>query len=99
MSFAERKAQLARASAPHLVEGDHMVRDIDQPLPGDTGFAPRLKRSKPELSQKRSQYFEDAFSTNGLGSAARERIRSEAIIVAEVQTNVIVRPHTALCQS
>ncbi len=92
LSFAERKAQLARNSMPRLVEGDNRIlRDIDRPPPGDPSLKPRKTQSKPELAKQRSQYFEDVFSARGPGSPAKERIRNEAIVMAEVKTNMIVR--------
>jgi len=96
LSFAERKAELARASMPKLVEGDDLVNDIDTPLPGDTMMKPGRPRSTAELARQRSAYFEDAFSTKCKVNPARERVRAAATIVAEVKTNVIVRlsvPH------
>ncbi|KJR88853.1 mif domain containing protein [Sporothrix schenckii 1099-18] len=44
------------------------------------------------LARKRSQYFEDAFATrrDADNSPAKERVRSEALVLADVRTNVIV---------
>jgi len=75
---------------PKLVEGDDLVDDIHTPLPGDTTPKSGRPRSRAELARQRSAYFEDAFSTKPTTNAAQERLRSEAPIVAEVKTNVIV---------
>ena len=90
LSFAERKAQLAKASMPNLVDGDDLVRDIKTPLPGDSMRTPERPRSRAALAQKRSAYFEDVFSSKPVDSPAKERLRSETTIVAEVKTNVLV---------
>ncbi|CAK7274443.1 hypothetical protein SEPCBS57363_006166 [Sporothrix epigloea] len=43
------------------------------------------------IARKRSQYFEDAFSARNTDtSPAKERVRSEVPVLAEVRTNVIV---------
>ena len=91
LSFAERKAQLDRASTPKLVEGNDLLDDIDTPLPGDTMTASPRPRSRAELAKQRSAYFEDAFSAKPVVNPAQARLRAEATIVAEVKTNVIVR--------
>ena len=45
----------------------------------------------PVVARKRSQYFEDAFSARDADtSPAKERVRCEAPVLAEVRTNVIV---------
>lgn len=81
---------MLRASAPHLVEGDRLLRDIDRAPPGDVVQRSCKPQIKPELTKQRSNYFEDAFSVKDL-SPVRERVRSEAMVVADVKTNVIVR--------
>jgi len=92
LSFAQRKAQLARASTPHLVEGDqYTLRDIDRAPPGDPSSRPRRTQSRPEIAKQRSQYFDQVFSAKGTEDPAKERIRNETVVVAEVKTNVIVR--------
>ena len=80
---------------------DRIMRDIDRPLPGDvaTAGAKRVSKSSSsskqpsvvELSRQKSKlnFWEDAFSVNEV-SPAKERIRGDAIVMAEVKTNVIV---------
>lgn len=89
LSFAERKAQIPRPSTSYLVEGDHNLRDIDRAPPGDVVRKARKSQSRPTLAKQRSNYFEDAFSVKEF-NPAKERVRSEAIVMAEVKTNVIV---------
>jgi hypothetical protein len=49
---------------------------------------------RPITSRSRAQYYEDTFSyKDGVASSARERVTKDAPIVAELRTNVIVRPH------
>lgn len=81
-----------------------IMRDIDRPPPGDVTDAPVAKRSdqKPskssskrasvaELSRQKSSlnFWEGAFSVQEV-SPAKERIRGDALVMAEVKTNVIV---------
>ncbi|KAL1909287.1 hypothetical protein Sste5344_004916 [Sporothrix stenoceras] len=50
-------------------------------------------RGDSHLARKRSQYFEDAFATrrgDTDANPAKERVRSEALVLAEVRTNIIV---------
>lgn len=89
-SFAERKAQTPRPSPLTLVEGDRNMRDIDRPPPGDVLAKTRRAQSKQrDLGKQRSNYFEDAFSVKD-ANPAKTRVRSEAIVMADVKTNVIV---------
>jgi hypothetical protein len=73
------------------MEGDgRLTRDIHSPPPGDVRRLGR-KASGPELSKKRSQYFEDAFRSK---HPAEERKRLSSLlstISADVKTNVFVR--------
>lgn len=81
------------------MEGDQkLLRDIRTPLPGDVTTVTR-KKSRPELAKQRSLYFEEVFTskeTDLLG----DMVRSEAIVLAELKTNVVVsfilRPETVL---
>lgn len=101
LSFAERKsrgsgsASKPRPTVPPLVEGDgELTRDIERPLPGDVvagggRAALRSPASRHDLASKRSAYFQDVFASRGVDSA-KEKIRRETMILAEVRTNVIV---------
>ncbi|KAK3333688.1 Tautomerase/MIF superfamily [Cercophora scortea] len=90
-SFAERKAKGGNTTTSHLVEGDRNMRNIDNPLPGDSVRRERKLRSKPDLKKRRSNlsFFEDVFSTSDTNSA-KERVRGDALVLAEVKTNVII---------
>ncbi|KAK0621325.1 Tautomerase/MIF superfamily [Bombardia bombarda] len=98
MSFAERKTKIVDTSAAvsHLVEGGRLMRDIDRP-PGDVVSRERKpqhqqqQQSTPKLAKKRSNFnfFEDAFSVHET-SPAKEKVRGDAIVMAEVKTNVII---------
>ncbi|KAK3943007.1 Tautomerase/MIF superfamily [Diplogelasinospora grovesii] len=97
-SFAERKAQMVgrpamAATTTHLVVGDHLLRDIDRALPGDVvRRTARKTQSKPDraLARKRSNFFENAFSAKDSPNVAKERVRGDAIVMADVRTNVII---------
>ncbi|KAK4189590.1 Tautomerase/MIF superfamily [Podospora australis] len=90
LTFAERKPQNGDHSAPYIVEGDRHMRNIERPPPGDNGRRGRKTQSKQDLNKQRSNisFFEDAFLNDG--AAARERIQGDAIVMAEVKTNVII---------
>ena len=91
----------AQVPAPVLVDRGNLARHIGRPLPGDAVAArPEGEGNKGhgkkveggDLLRKRSTvgFFEEAFGVAGEGSAARERVRGDAIVMAEVKTNVIV---------
>ncbi|KAI2623868.1 Tautomerase/MIF [Hypomontagnella submonticulosa] len=87
----QRKAHPSRSSKVHIVEGNKMMRDIDRPPPGDpTGS--RKTKLHPELSKKRSAYFETEFAAaNRDPDPVRARIHNEAIVMADLRTNVIIK--------
>lgn len=95
LSYAERRAQMSPSPAPRLVEGDRNLLGIDRALPGDVVHKATKSQSRPGLAKKRSNFFEDAFSVKEV-NPARERVRSEAIVMAEVRTNVIVSRQSIL---
>lgn len=67
-----------------------MMRNIDRPPPGDpTGS--RKSQVHPDLSKKRSAYFESEFAAANRGpDPVKARIQNEAIVMADLRTNVIV---------
>ena len=48
--------------------------------------------SRAELSRRKTQYFEEAFSGKCVTDTLRERIQSDSMVVAELKTSVIVSP-------
>lgn len=62
------------------------MRGLDRALPGHA----TKKKSKPELTKQRSNYFEDAFAVKEQVHPAKERVISESIVMADVKTNVII---------
>lgn len=68
-----------------------MMRDIDRPPPGDpTGS--RKSQLHPELSKKKSAYWENEFAAaNRDPDPVRARIQNEAIVMADLRTNVIIK--------
>lgn len=71
-----------------------MMRNIDRPLPGDP-MGNRKSHGHSELSKKRSAYFESEFATaNRDPDPVRARVQNEAIVLAELRTNVIVSFHS-----
>ncbi|ETS76055.1 hypothetical protein PFICI_12999 [Pestalotiopsis fici W106-1] len=90
LSFAQRKAQLPRPSRSNIVEGNHVMRNIDRPPPGDMVHHRRSQR-QPGLSKKRSQYYENEFAAGREMDSTKDRVRNEAIVLAELRTNVIIQ--------
>ncbi|KLU87612.1 MIF domain-containing protein [Magnaporthiopsis poae ATCC 64411] len=86
----------ARPQSTNLVDGDYrMLRDIDRPPPGDPSTRNRASQGQVDMAKRRSTYFEDQFAStkkekNAVASSLSERVRSEAIVMAEVKTNVIL---------
>lgn len=90
-SFSERKAQKETMTPPNQPDGSRRImRDITRPPPGDITRSGSNK-SQPGLGKRRSNvnFFEDAFAV-GESSVAKERVRGDAIVYADVKTNVIV---------
>ncbi|KAK0646498.1 Tautomerase/MIF superfamily [Cercophora newfieldiana] len=91
LSFSERKAQKENMTPSNLADGGRRImRDTTRPPPGDITRSGSNK-SQAGLGKRRSNvnFFEDAFSV-GENSAAKERVRGDAIVFAEVKTNVII---------
>ncbi|KAI0199963.1 Tautomerase/MIF [Astrocystis sublimbata] len=95
-SFAQRKARQSRPSNGVLVEGSNVTRSIDRPLPGDV--VGRRKQQPPaDAIRKQSAYFESEFAEpTRSDDPARTRILNEAMVSAELKTNVIVHDEFAL---
>jgi hypothetical protein len=94
-SFAQRKARSPHSSDSVLVEGNDVMRSIDRPLPGDA-VGRRKPQLDPEASRKKSAYFESEFAASNRGDdAVTARIRNEAMVTAELKTNVIIRDEFA----
>jgi hypothetical protein len=67
------------------------MRHIDRPPPGDIVRRSSKSQPKADLARQKSKrnFFDDAFSANTT-SPARERVHGDAIVMAEVKTNVMV---------
>ncbi|KAG7131448.1 hypothetical protein HYQ46_009682 [Verticillium longisporum] len=95
LSFAKRKEaqrEEQATSLQSLMNGGHRLssRSVSRPLPVDPTKESTKVKSQPTLAQSRSRYFEDAFQAGREVSSTKDRIRSEAVVMAEVYTNVIV---------
>ncbi|TGJ79658.1 hypothetical protein E0Z10_g9101 [Xylaria hypoxylon] len=89
-SFAQRKALQPRPPDAVLVEGNNVMRSIDRPLPGDV-VGRRKPQLHPDVSRKKSAYFESEFAGPNRGdNPAKTRLINEAIVTAELKTNVII---------
>jgi hypothetical protein len=98
LSFSGRKGRKGSPQpSPNLVEGNHLMRNIDRAPPGDIVRRSSKAQSRADLSRQKSRrnFFEDAFSTKP-STPARERVHGDALVMAEVKTNVIVRLETDL---
>ena len=85
-------SQFSFASSPRSVqEHEQLANDGPRHQRGATGDS--LGELRPFTSRSRAQFYEDSFSyKDGVSSSARERVTKDAPIVAELRTNVIVRP-------
>ncbi|KAG7114087.1 hypothetical protein HYQ44_008789 [Verticillium longisporum] len=100
LSFAKRKEaqrEEQATSLQSLMDGGHRLssRSVSRPLPFDPTKESTKVKSQPTLAQSRSRYFEDAFQAGREVSSTKDRIRSEAVVMAEVYTNVI-RPVSSI---
>ncbi len=94
-SFAQRKALEPRPPDVVLVEGNNVMRSIDRPLPGDV-VGRRKPQLHPDVSRKKSAYFESEFAGPDRGEGpAKTRILNEAMVTADLKTNVIIRDEFA----
>lgn len=86
--MADSQRTTDEADAP--VEPDHTVR-LDRGAPGDRLIDSDAKSPEQrEFARRKSQFYGDAFAHRESISSARERISREAVVMAEVRTNVIV---------
>ncbi|KAK3295906.1 Tautomerase/MIF superfamily [Chaetomium fimeti] len=93
LTVSEPKVKIPGPQSPApLIEGTHLMRPIDRAPPGDVARSASKAQSKTDLTRQKSKrnFFEDAFLDNP-PSLARERVHGDAIVTAEVKTNVIVR--------
>lgn len=65
------------------------MRGVDRPLPGDMLYR-RKSQAQPALANKKSAYYENEFAATRESNPALDRVRNEAIVMAELKTNVIV---------
>jgi hypothetical protein len=80
-------------SASTAVESDNMMRTIDRPPPGDP-MTRRKSQSSIHVQKQRSAYFQNEFAApNRESNPVKSRIHNEAIVMAELRTNVIVKSH------
>ncbi|KAL2139593.1 hypothetical protein VTI28DRAFT_4934 [Corynascus sepedonium] len=97
-SASGHKNQREKPQPPSpLIEGNQHMRHIDRAPPGDIVRRASKARPREDLARQKSKrmYFEDAFSTS-TASPARERVHGDAIVMAEVKTNMIVRDELTL---
>lgn len=65
------------------------MRGVDRPLPGDMLYR-RKSQVQPALAKKKSAYYENEFAATRESNPAMDRVRNEAIVMAELKTNCIV---------
>ncbi|KAK4043964.1 Tautomerase/MIF superfamily [Parachaetomium inaequale] len=92
-SRSGQKVQIADAQTTSpLAEGNHLMRHIDRaPLADTVRRTSSKSQSQPraDLTRQKSKrnFFEDAFAVNPT-SSARERVHGDAMVLAEVKTNI-----------
>ncbi|KAF6838097.1 mif domain-containing protein [Colletotrichum plurivorum] len=92
LSFAERKMSRRPSTAPTpIVEGDGtLTREVNHSLPGDGFRSNRKSKGPADLAKRRSSYYEEAFQGDRESNVVKDRVYSEAIVMADLRTNVII---------
>ncbi|KAI1344298.1 hypothetical protein F5Y15DRAFT_366102 [Xylariaceae sp. FL0016] len=91
LSFAQRAANMPRPWGPLIIEGNNLMRNIERPLPGDT-FGPTKNQAKASSTARRDAYFDHEFAaTNRDVDSLKDRLQSEAMVVAEFKFNLCIR--------
>lgn len=65
------------------------MRSINRPPPGDT-MSNRKSQQQPSMAKRRSIFYESEFAVDREVDPAKDRVRNDAIVLAELRTNVIV---------
>ncbi|KAI1085871.1 Tautomerase/MIF [Whalleya microplaca] len=90
-SLGTRTGQRPGPPKINIIEGNEMMRSIDRPPPADV-LSPRKSQLHPDVSKKKSSYFEyELAAGNRDPEPVRARVHNEAIVVAELRTNVIIK--------
>ncbi|KAK1987038.1 macrophage migration inhibitory factor [Colletotrichum cereale] len=91
LSFAERKMNRRPSTAPTpIIEGDGgLTRDVHHTLPGDPRNN-RKSKTPADMAKRRSSYYEEAFQGDRESNLVKDRVFSEAIVMADLRTNVII---------
>ncbi|KAK2062854.1 macrophage migration inhibitory factor [Colletotrichum caudatum] len=91
LSFAEKKMIRRPSTAPNpIVEGDGgLTRDVHHALPGDPHHN-RKSKTPADLAKRRSSYYEEAFQGDREANLVKDRVFTEALVMADLRTNVII---------
>ncbi|KAK2009201.1 macrophage migration inhibitory factor [Colletotrichum eremochloae] len=91
ISFAEKKMSRRPSTAPTpIIEGDGgLTRDVHHTLPGDPRNN-RKSKTPADMTKRRSSYYEEAFQGDRESNLTKDRVFSEAIVMADLRTNVII---------
>ncbi|KAL0931682.1 Macrophage migration inhibitory factor [Colletotrichum truncatum] len=92
-TYGDRKMSRRPSTAPApIVErgGDGLTRDVNHSLPGDGIRNNRKSKTQTEMAKRRSSYYEEAFQGDRESNVVKDRVYSEAIVMAELRTNVII---------
>lgn len=94
MPFPDRQAVANRHpwTLPQLTEMDELMQPITRRPPGDTPKSAAMTMGRAELSKRKTHYYEEAFSGRCVADTLRERIQCDSVVLAELNTNVIVSP-------
>jgi len=81
------------AFAPPETTIDHAFRIFSRGTPGEQPDMSKLESSwqrnakTKEMSQKRSQFFDQAFAYRDLNNTAKDRVSRDYVVMAEVKLN------------
>lgn len=102
-TFGKQDRHARRVSAgSDLADEDQIARPLKRGAPGDGALMAMVQRGPEETQQcrRKSSFYGEVFAYRDSVTTTRDRMARESVVMAEVTTNVIVRPvhsSTVLC--
>ena len=86
-----------------LADENQSERPLKRGAPGDGALMAMVHRDPEEIQQcrRKSSFYGEVFAYRESNTSARERIARESVVMADVKTNIIVRPantNIAVCR-
>ena len=82
-----------RQELPAVVEENRATRPILRGTPGELPDSVMAKATVEDINlmKRRKEYFDAAFATREMDNPALKQLLQEAVVIADLKTNVIVR--------